>query len=1025
MQAPGAFRLSQRNVLLAILLATSLLHAKRLPIRTYTTADGLASDQVLCIHQDSHGFLWFCTAEGLSRFDGYQFTNYQTADGLPGNVVRNFLETRQGFFWIATTDGVARFDPRGTGPARFRAYPLSRVRAVPSMLREDRDGGIWCATTNSQGVFYLGPRDAAFHHVDMPAVDPIVTAILIDRRGALWMGTSGGLFRRDPDGAIHSYGTLDGLRNADVMALLEDRAGRLWVGTRTGLVRMDDGAAPTRVYGLQDGLPHRRIESLLEASDGKLWVGTADGLALWTPSAPPATADAGREFQAFSPAQGLNAKAVGRMAEDRDGNLWMATFGSGAMKMARNGFTTYTEADGVPFVQSFAMSREGELCALFREKEGARIGRFDGSHFVEIRPAWPREITYFGWGRGQDVAQDGAGEWWIATGQGLCRFARADSVAGLAGAAPLAVYTRRDGLPGDEIFAVFADSHDAIWIGTIGLQNQDGMALWDRSSGRLRVFSAADGLPAKPVPTVFAEDRAGDIWAALYHGGLARYRAGRFTVFGDRDGVSGFIETLFVDSAGRLWVGTSSRGMVHIDDPTAERPRFTVYGVAQGLSSSGIGAFTEDRWGRIYAATGRGIDRFAPQPGSLGHVQRFTTADGVAPGELDLAFRDRQDNLWFSTPLGVSQFVPTEDRPLSPPPVLVTGLSAGGVAQSVSDLGASTLTGLRFPQVPLRVDYVGLGFQPGGALRYQYMLEGADRDWSAPTDQRTVIYASLAPGGYRFRVRALAADGASSPQPALVEFRILPPVWRTWWFLVACGTAAALLVYALHRYRLAQVLAVANVRTRIATDLHDDIGASLSQIAVLSEVARRGSGNEVRNGAPLAEIAGISRELVDSMSDIVWAINPEHDRLSNLVYRMRRFATDLLGGQGIALQFRSSVADRDLRIGANVRRQIYLIFKEGIHNIARHSGARRVDVQLDRDGDCLVLRIGDDGHGFDVRAESDGHGLLSIRKRAANLGAQVEWQSAPDRGTTMRMRVRLEPARSLSLLRGGKAGGFR
>lgn len=894
------------------------------------------------------------------------------------------------------------------------------MRAVPSVLREDRDGGIWCGTTNSQGVFYLSPHDAAFHHVDMPDVDPIVTTLLIDRRGALWMGTSGGLFRRDPDGSVHALNIAIEQKNIDVMALLEDRAGRLWVGTRTGLLRMDYALTPTRVYGVKDGLPSRRVESLLEASDGKLWVGTAEGLAVWTPSTP----EEGREFQSFSAAQGLNARAVGAMAEDRDGNLWMATFGSGAMKMARNGFTTYTDADGVPFVQSFALSRQGEMCVLFREKDGIHIGRFDGSRFAQIRPAWPREITYFGWGRGQQIVQDGAGEWWIATGQGLCRFARSDSVMGLAGAAPKAVYARRDGLPGDEIFTVFADSHDGIWIGTIGLQLQDGMARWERNTGRMRAFSEADGLPLKPLPTVFAEDRAGDIWAALYHGGLARYRQGRFTVYGEREGIIGFIEDLFVDSAGRLWAGTASHGMVRIDDPGAERPHFAVYGTAQGLSSSGIAAFTEDRWGRIYAATGRGLDRFAPQPGGLGRVQRFTTADGVAPGALDLAFRDRQDSLWFSTELGLSRFVPMEDPPRSPPPVLVTGVSVGGVAQAVSDLGQSAVTGLRFPQRPLRLDYVGLGFQPGGALRYEYMLEGADRDWSAPTDQRTVIYASLAPGSYRFRVRALAADGASSPQPAQVEFTILQPMWRAWWFLLACATAVTLTVYALHRYRLAQVLAVANVRTRIATDLHDDIGASLSQIAVLSEVARRGVGNG-HNGAPLAEIAGISRELVDSMSDIVWAINPDHDRLSNLVYRMRRFAVDLLGGRGMALQFRSSVADHDLRIGANVRRQIYLIFKEAIHNIARHSGACRVEVDLDRDGECLVLRVSDDGRGFDVRAESEGHGLSSMRRRAASLGAKVEWQSAAGQGTTLRMKVRLDAERSLSTLRGRIADRFR
>jgi signal transduction histidine kinase/sugar lactone lactonase YvrE len=762
-------------------------------------------------------------------------------------------------------------------------------------------------------------------------------------------------------------------------------------------------------------------------------VGTVEGLAEWTPSQP---VD-GREFQGYTAAQGLSARTVGALAEDRDGNLWIGTFGSGAMKMARNGFTTYTETDGAPQVASLMESRRGEMCICYRTKDSLLMGKFDGRRFIPIRPAWPGRITYFGWGRGQAVAQDQTGEWWMATGQGLFRFARADSVEGLAGARPKAIYTKRDGLPGDEIFTVFADSRNGIWIGTIGLGHEDGLAFWDRNTGRVHAFSEADGLPAKPVPTAIAEDRAGDIWVGLYHGGVARYRQGRFTVFGDREGVSGVPASLFVDSAGRLWIGRS-RGLIRIDDPGAERPHLFVYGTAQGLSSSDIGGLSEDRWGRIYAATGRGIDRFEPQPeGSrepaarppalpgLGRIQRYTTADGVAPGALDLAFRDRQGSMWFSTPLGLSQLVPTVDRPPSPPPVLVTGVSVGGVAQAISDLGQTAVSGLRLPESPLRVDYVGLGFLPGETLRYQYMLEDADRDWSAPTDQRTVIYASLAAGSYRFLVRAVAGDGVSSPQPASVVFTILPPVWRTWWFLLACGTATALLIYALYRYRLAQLLAVANVRTRIATDLHDDIGASLSQIAILSEVAQRGAGKNAHNGTPLAEIAGISRELVDSMSDIVWAINPDHDRLSNLVYRMRRFAADLLGAQGIALDFRSSVADRDLRIGANVRRQIYLIFKEGIHNIARHSGASRVEAELDRAGDGLVLRLSDNGKGFDASAESDGHGLGNIRKRAAALGAGVEWESGLGRGTTLRMTVRLEPAKNLALLRGRMTGRFR
>ena len=1001
------------RLIVFLLLASAVLCAKRLPIRTYTSTEGLASDDVFCIHQDSHGFLWFCTSEGLSRFDGYSFTNYTAADGLPSSAVREFLQTRRGDYWIATSAGVVRFDPRGAGKARFVVYPLGNSKVSPAALIADHDGGLWCGTLNGQGVFYLAPNARAFHRVAMPPGDFGVTALLADSRGALWVATTVGLFRRDPDGAVQSVPVTIDRKNADIMALLEDRSQGIWIGTRTGLVRMDDGRSAARIYGMKDGLPIARVESLLESADGKIWVGTADGLAKWTPGG-------AREFESISAEQGLNARAVAGMAEDRDGNLWMGTFGAGAMKLARNGFTTYTPADGVPLVQSFALSRQGELGLLFRDKSGAHLGRFDGERFSEIRPAWPRDITYFGWGRGQQIAQDSAGEWWIATGMGLCRFAPTAGIGGLTGAAPKAVYRRGDGLPGDEIFTVFADSKDRIWIGTIGLQLQDGMALWDRKSGRLRTFSSADGLPIKPVPAVFAEDHAGDIWAALYHGGLARYREGRFTVFGEHDGFDSFIEDLLVDSAGRLWVATSSRGVIRIDQPAAEHLQLRVVDAAQGLSSNHIKGLVEDRWGRIYVATGRGIDRFTPRPAGTGPVQRYTTADGLAPGGLDLVFRDRQDNLWFSTDLGLSQFIPVENPPPAPPPVLVTGLSVGGVTQPLSDLGQTSVSGLRFPERSLRVDYVGLGFRPGLDLRYQYMLEGADHEWSAPTEQRSVIYASLTPGSYRFRVRAVVADTAAGPPPATVQFRILPPVWRTWWFLLACGTCAALLVYTLHRYRVAQAVAVADVRTRIATDLHDDIGASLSQIAVLSEVARGHNGN----GAPLAEIAGISRELVDSMSDIVWAINPDHDRLSNLVHRMRRFATDLLGGQGIALVFRSSILDGDLRIGANVRRQVYLIFKEAVHNAARHSGAHRVEIALDREGDRLALRITDDGCGFDPGAESEGNGLASIRRRAGSLGGQVEWQSSTA-GTILLTTVQLDAEGSLATLRGRLAGRIR
>jgi signal transduction histidine kinase/ligand-binding sensor domain-containing protein len=1007
--------------LLALFLAPSFLQASRLPIKTYTTADGLARDFVLCIEQDSHGFLWFCTAEGLSRFDGYRFTSYRVEQGLPANFVTDFLETRHGSYWIATEGGLARYDPAGP-PPRFHRVALPG-NAVPSVLYEDRAGAVWCgASTGDGGLFRLGSGESSFRPVKGEYPDSRVTAILVDRRGGLWLGTPAGVCRRDPDGTVRTYPPGD-TSDPFVMALAEGTDGRVWVGTRGGLVRIDPGepggAAHRRTYARKDGLPGSRIESLLVASDGKLWVGTNQGLAEWTGGSP-AT---GGEFQAYTLEQGLSARSVGALAEDRDGNIWVGTFGSGAMKVARRGFTTFSDADGFPQPMSLLETRQGEVCALNTNGETAiSIVRFDGKRFEPIRPRWPSSINYFGWGRGQIALQDEGGEWWIATGQGLCRFARTDRVESLAGAAPRLVYTKRDGLPGDNIFRVFEDSRRNIWIGTIG-GPEDGLALWDRATGRIRAFSA-DGPTSRPVPTAFAEGPPGTVWVGLFHGGLGRYRDGRFALFTERDGVAGVVRCLFVDSAGILWIG-SSRGLIRVADASAQAPTFDAYDASRRLASSDIAAITEDASGRIYAATGRGIDRFEPGPSGPRRIQHYTTADGIAPGELQLALRDRQGDLWFSTPLGVSRLVPTADRPPPPPPVLVTGVSAGGVPRPISDLGESSVSGLTVRETPLQIDFVGLGFSPGEAIRYQYRLEGADRDWGAPTDQRAVVYARLSPGTYRFLVRAVASEGAVSPIPASVSFRVLPPVWRRWWFLLASAVAALLIIYSLHRHRLAQLLAVAEIRTRIATDLHDDIGASLSQIAILSEVARQPSGGQAPSDRPLSEIAGISRELVDSMSDIVWAINPEHDRLSNLAHRMRRFATDLLGGQKIALRFHSSVAEDDPRLDANVRRQVYLIFKEAVHNAARHSGARAVEVELDAVADGLRLRVTDDGRGFDSAAEHDGHGLSSMRRRSRAVGGALEIRPRPDGGTELVLIVPLPRANTLSMLRGKVAARFR
>jgi len=315
----------------------------------------------------------------------------------------------------------------------------------------------------------------------------------------------------------------------------------------------------------------------------------------------------------------------------------------------------------------------------------------------------------------------------------------------------------------------------------------NGLARWDHTSGELRDLANAPGVPSlkDELARSFGEDRAGNIWIG-FSTGLARYRRGSFTFFTTREGLPpGAIKYIYVDHTGRIWLASSRGGLVRSDDPVAERLTFTSYTTAQGLSSNLAEVITEDKDGNIYVGTGHGVDRLDP---ATGHIKYFTTADGLAPGGFFAAFRDRQGALWFGTAKGLSRFLPAEQTRVGPPPIMITGLRVSGSPRNVSAFGESRISmpDLAPSQNQVQVDFMSPSFTPGEVLRYQYKLEGAGGDWSAPTEQRTVNFGNLAPGRYQFLVRAANSEGVTSAHPALIAFSILPQFgsvggfWRSW-----------------------------------------------------------------------------------------------------------------------------------------------------------------------------------------------------------------------------------------------------
>lgn len=1003
-----------------VCLIAGAAHGGILPFKAYTTSDGLAHDRVNRIVQDSRGLLWFCTSEGLSRFDGYEFKNYTQVDGLPHRAVSDLLETRDGHLWVATGDGVVLFDPLGESASvspesprpMFRNFRLEgpvigQTTWQVADLIEDRRGTIWIVAIN--GLYRLdgGAANPRIERIDTESWghgSRDFTALLEDRTGAIWVGAERGLYRILPDGQVQR---LDRQLRVGSAAMLEDRSGNIWVGTNGGesrglyLYGLPDAAAEPvikRVFYAADGLSGDHwMNSIIETPDGRLLVGTSTGLCQYDPAQAAGPKPFSKLFDA----------AIQSVGQDSGGNVWLGTGSSGAYRMAKQGFTSYDEADGLPTksVASVVRGSDGQTYVIAGAQ---KISRFDGKGFTTVTPV---NMGIGSWSINQIHFQDHAGEWWVMGSQGLQRYPRVERLEDLAHTPAKRLYTTADGLIDHALFQLFEDSRGDIWISIIG--QQDSVNRWERSTDTIHRYTAGDGFPVANNPTALGEDRAGNVWMGYYLGGLGRFRNGRFEMFTAEQGAPpGYVRDIHTDVNGRLWIATSSGGVVRVDDPTAEHPVLTNITTAQGLSSNQANCITEDRFGRIYVGTGRGVSRLDI---TTGRVKIFTTTDGLRQNLITLCEAGGDGALWFATSLGLARYEPTAEEQTPSPPIFIGSVRANGdPARKLSELGEAAVGSLDLAsdQRQVQIGFFALGFSTAETLRYQYKLDGSAADWSEPATQRTVNL-NLSPGSYRFLVRAVTSDGVFSEVPASVSFSIARPVWQRWWFLLMLTVLIAGAVFALYSYRLKRLVELERVRTRIATDLHDDIGSSLSQIAILSEVVRQKIGDETVNH-PLNMIADTSRDMVDSMSDIVWAINPEKDHLSDLLQRMRRFASDSLEASDIAYAFRSDEAHREIVLGADIRREVYLVFKECINNIVKHAGAGSVDMSVAVENKTLIVSVRDDGKGF-VQPQPGvtsngydgfgGNGLVNMRRRSEGLGGSLIMVSEPGNGTTIEIRV--------------------
>jgi ligand-binding sensor domain-containing protein/two-component sensor histidine kinase len=935
----------------------------------WTRDHGLPQNSIQAITQTSDGYLWVGTQQGLARFDGVRFTvfNRRNTEVLKDDYVSTLLSDREGILWIGTERGLYSYRD-----GRFTAHPAEHIVKGVVSLFEDRGGTVWVgAREGPLGIL----RDGEVH----PFTDTDgtmladVAEMAQDREGRLCFATR--RFHCLEDGRFRAYDiSALTLRNRKVTSVAADGEGRFWLGTLgDGLIEQRDGVLHGKASG--PGGPGAVIFRLFVDRAGDLWIGTdATGL----------IRRRGEGFEVLSAAEGLSGKQVTAIYEDHEGSLWFGTITGGLNRLTDRRFTPFSVSEGLshPYVHSVLEDRTGAVwvgtaAGLNRivNRIVTRFSEKDGLTNQVILGLW----------------EDLEGGIWIGTGGGgLLRFRQGRFTA----------YPTPPGV----VFAIYQDHEGMVWAGS-----PDGLYLLDGDR-----FVPVDWAAGFGMVSSITEDPRGNLWMGAFRRGLVRYANETPTLYSTENGLGdNGVLGIHADDEGVIWFATHGGGLHRLENDT-----ITVYTMNDGLPCQTLFWILEDDNGSLWVTCNDGVFSVSKQQlNDVAAGQRevveavlYGTGDGMRNSECNggqqpAGWKGADGRLWLPTGDGLVSIDPRNIRRNAvPPPVVLERILVDDVALD------GTASKRVFPpgQGRLQFDYTGLSLLAPEKVRFRYRLEGFDNEWVEAGARRTAFYTNIPPGNYTFRVRAANNDGVWSETGAAFPFRLRPHYYQTLWFYTLVLATLGFAGYGVHRYRLARVLELERIRTRIATDLHDDIGASLSQIAILSEVLQQQKGRTDPDlDGPLSRIAASSRELIDSMSDIVWAVNPKRDRLRDVVQRMRRFASDTLSARDIELSFSAPQSEPDLRLGADIRRQVYLVFKESLNNAVRHSGCRRVEIELQKSAGSLTLSIRDDGSGFDPALDSDGNGLASIRRRAEELAGSLRIDSTPGRGTTVRLLVPL------------------
>lgn len=973
---------------------------------------GLSDLTVFCFAQDSIGFLWFGTSDGLNKYDGYTFTVYRNnprdSTSLASGAVNDLCVDRSGTLWIATTAGLSILHPDSSAPHRFPNDVLFGTPSSKNVTRLAllRSGNILVGTFS--GLFLYNERSRTFSQFSVDTISSIaVTSLCETSDGILWIAAAHRyLIAFDPaTKSIRRYMfyRYDRTRMLDngVNDIKQDRSGRIWVAANDGLYRLDTASQSFIPVSEKQGIGHDIVFDILEDHNGRVWVGTFHlGVALYRPG----TDDFVRFTHDPEDPQSINSDRLTRMFEDRGGVLWFGTYRAGLNRYnaKRSSFkhfvTRKTPGKGI--------SLEG-VYAILEDKSGdVWLGTYGGG-LNRYTPGRDR-YTYYRYQSGKpgtissdnvlSIVEKEDGNLWVAGSGGLDRL---DKNTGRFVHFPMTNEKLRFG-SNREVKTVLQGSDGYVWFGTfIG-----GLQRLDPKTGKTVLYEYLGGdsvSPGSPGVWALCEDGRGRMWIGTYGAGLfvmdRKTETFRRFVADETHPLttlrSNGIYTLLKDDHDVLWIGTMGGGLARLDLATEEIRSYTV---EDGLPNNFVKGIHKDGHGNLWLSTDFGLSRFDPVTGTFTNLR---AEDGLM-GNVFLSgahFLGRSGRMYFGGEEGAVSFHPDSIHENAHVPPIV--ISEFRVLDHVYPLYLPR--SFSYNENTVAFEFVALDFTLPEKNRFAYMLEGLDHRWIQAGTRRYANYTHLDPGTYTFKVKGSNNDGIWNDTGVALSFTIRPPWWETWWFRIGAGLVFIAAAAWFYNYRVNRLLEIERLRVKIASDLHDDIGSSLTRISIQSELIQEGVEPQEVNSY-LKNIASTSRELVSTMSDIVWSIDARNDLVENLIFKIRDSAVNTLSPKGIEVRFAHSGLNLKQRLSVDKRENIYLICKEAINNIAKHSGSSNVSIVIRNDHDKFTIVIHDDGKGIGSGERLNGHGVKNMRMRAGRIGGTVEF--IPDAGTRVVLTTR-------------------